>query len=96
MYVEDVFVKNILPVGGKKVEITITVNNATSQTLDAVFPVTITSAKTSIKLASQMKWVYVFMKNRAGLMMLNLNLVLHTPSRKSGARLSGTANILVC
>jgi len=53
MYIEDVFVKNILPVGGKKVDIIMTINNTTTQTLDVVIPVTITSATTSKKLVSQ-------------------------------------------
>jgi beta-galactosidase len=53
VYIEDVFVKNILPAGGKKVELTVTVNNTTDETLDVVIPVTIINSGTLRRLISK-------------------------------------------
>ena len=53
VYIEDIFVKNILPAGGRKVEITLTVNNTTGQAADASLALVITGLTTSVKLASE-------------------------------------------
>ena len=47
VYIKDVFVKNILPVNGKRIRIEATLNNSSAQSIEATLPVIISHKETS-------------------------------------------------
>lgn len=52
IYIEDIFVKNVLPANGKVVEVEIEVNNTTSEAIKANIPLNITSYASGKKIGS--------------------------------------------
>ncbi|MFI3289736.1 MAG: glycoside hydrolase family 2 TIM barrel-domain containing protein [Rikenellaceae bacterium] len=52
IYISDIFVKNLLPVDSRKVEVTMELQNTTSEIAQATIPITISSDATGKKIAS--------------------------------------------
>ncbi|HKL22477.1 MAG TPA: hypothetical protein VJ904_11775, partial [Tichowtungia sp.] len=53
VFIEDVFVKNLLPAGSRNVEVVLTVNNKSARNVQAVLPVTVTDLNGSQELVSR-------------------------------------------
>lgn len=53
VYVENIFVKNILPTNGRQVEVTVDINNTTSSAIDAKMPIEVRGYSDDKKIGQQ-------------------------------------------